>query len=80
MSEVVTGTIVNIVHVRNCVFIRRAVPGQAPKDYFAHKSALQSPLAIENVKDGQQVQFIPTEGTKGPRAEQVEIFDVETEQ
>ncbi len=42
------------------------------KDYFVHFKAIQS-NGFKELKDGQQVTFVPESGTKGPMATQVSV-------
>ena len=70
------GTVVQVLPLRNCVFIRTTDAGKTC-DYFAHRTALQSPLTLENIREGQQLAFLGHTTTKGPRAEQVRALVVD---
>ena len=41
-------------------------------EYFFHRSSLQS-ARFDELREGQAVQFEPSEGPKGPRAENVTL-------
>ena len=47
------------------------VTGADGTDYFVHHSAMQG-CRIEDLNTGDAVTFEPTQGPKGPRAEQVQ--------
>lgn len=48
------------------------IKGEDGIDYFCHYTALkESGVKLETLADGQEVEFEPSEGTKGPRAENV---------
>lgn len=61
-----TGTIRTIRADKGFGFIKDA----AGKEYFFHKSAVQGE-ELENLREGESVQFDLGEGPKGPRAENV---------
>lgn len=42
------------------------------KDYFVHFSAIQAD-GFKSLSEGAEVMFKPTEGKKGPQAEEVEL-------
>lgn len=43
------------------------------KDYFVHFSAIQAE-GFKSLAEGAEVMFKPTEGKKGPQAEEVELL------
>jgi len=62
-----TGTIKRLVNDKNFGFIRDEQTGV---EYFFHATALRN-QRFEALEVGQEVTFEPSEGTKGPRAEDV---------
>jgi CspA family cold shock protein len=44
------------------------------KDYFVHYTAIQID-GFKTLAEGAQVLFKPTEGKKGPQAEEVELYE-----
>lgn len=62
------GTVVRLVKEKPFGFIR----GEDGNEYFFHTQSILNG-GIKDVKYGQQVTFTPSEGEKGPRAEEVEI-------
>jgi len=66
MTATVTGTIARLQLEKGFGFIR----DDAGKDYFFHRSAVYGE-AIENLREGDSVEFTLGEGPKGPRADSV---------
>lgn len=62
------GTIKNYNDEKNFGFIR----GEDGKEYFFHSSAVVNGAGAE-LSRGREVTFQPSEGAKGPRAEEVEL-------
>lgn len=62
-----TGTIVRKLDDKGCGFIR----AEDGTEYFFHMSALKGGIRFAELRRGQEVTFEPTEGSKGPRAEDV---------
>jgi CspA family cold shock protein len=60
-----TGVIKRLLSDKGCGFV---TAGRT--DYFFHKSALKN-IKFDELVEGQEVTFEATEGTKGPRAEDV---------
>lgn len=50
------------------------------RDYFFHRSAFDPPNVYETLREGMTVTFVPTDGEKGPRAEQIIVVVTEDEQ
>jgi len=48
------------------------IQGEDSKDYFFHRSALRN-AQFDDLEVGQAVEFKPTNGDKGPRAEDVNV-------
>ena len=48
------------------------IQGEDAKDYFFHRSALRN-AQFDDLEVGQAVEFKPTNGDKGPRAEDVNV-------
>ena len=61
-----TGTIKILLKEKRCGFIR----GTDNVDYFFHSSALKN-VEYRELEEKQTVEFEASEGTKGPRAEDV---------
>ena len=66
MSERITGTVKWFNGIKGFGFIERA----GGKDVFVHFSAIQG-AGFRNLQEGQQVDFVVEEGTKGPQATDV---------
>ena len=66
MSDKVTGTVKWFNESKGFGFIER----ESGKDVFAHFSAI-SGGGFKTLVEGQRVEFIVTEGQKGPQAEQI---------
>lgn len=62
------GTIKRLLIDKKCGFIK----GRDGKDYFFHRSALKN-IDYEALEEGLDVTFEDSEGTKGPRAEDVYV-------
>jgi CspA family cold shock protein len=65
-EERLTGTIARLQPEKGFGFIR----DESGHDYFFHRSAVFGE-GIENLREGDSVEFTPGEGPKGPRAESV---------
>ncbi len=65
------GVVRNLNLDRGFLFIRVTPDGGKPVDYFAHRSALRDGLRIDDLREGDAVQFEPEDSPKGPRAEEV---------
>ncbi len=63
-----TGTIKKLLTDKRCGFIR----GENKIDYFFHEKALKN-AKYNDLGEGQEVTFEDSEGTKGPRAEDVYV-------
>lgn len=63
-----TGVVARVVVDRGFCFLKCDQDGQ---DYFCHLSALQDPLTLAGLRQGQAVGFVGTETPKGFRAESV---------
>jgi len=61
------GTIKTLLTDKGCGFIK----GDNNRDYFFHRSALKAGARYDDLVVGQPVTFEDSEGTKGPRAEDV---------
>ena len=66
MSDKVTGTVKWFNESKGFGFIER----ESGKDVFAHFSAI-SGGGFKTLVEGQRVEFIVTEGQKGPQAEEI---------
>ena len=66
MSEKITGTVKWFNENKGFGFIER----EGGPDVFAHFSAIQS-TGYKTLAEGQRVEFIVTDGQKGPQAEQI---------
>lgn len=66
MSEKITGTVKWFNENKGFGFIER----EGGPDVFAHFSAIQSE-GYKTLAEGQRVEFIVTDGQKGPQAEQI---------
>jgi len=66
MSEKIQGTVKWFDNVKGFGFIER----EGGKDVFVHHSAIQSD-GFRKLEEGQRVEFVVTEGQKGPQAQEV---------
>ena len=66
MSDKITGTVKWFNEIKGFGFIER----EGGPDVFAHFSAIQSE-GYKTLAEGQRVEFIVTDGQKGPQAEQI---------
>ena len=66
MSDKITGTVKWLNENKGFGFIER----EGGPDVFAHFSAIQSE-GYKTLAEGQRVEFIVTDGQKGPQAEQI---------
>ncbi len=66
MSNTVTGTVKWFNEAKGFGFIEQA----SGPDVFAHFSAIQG-SGFKTLTEGQQVQFLVTQGQKGPQAENI---------
>ena len=66
MSEKITGTVKWFNENKGFGFIER----EGGPDVFAHFSAIQS-SGYKTLAEGQRVEFIVTDGQKGPQAEEI---------
>lgn len=66
MSDKITGTVKWFNENKGFGFIER----EGGPDVFAHFSAIQSE-GYKTLAEGQRVEFIVTDGQKGPQAEQI---------
>lgn len=66
MSEKVTGTVKWFNESKGFGFIER----EGGPDVFAHFSAIQGG-GFKTLNEGQQVEFVVSQGQKGPQAEQI---------
>ena len=66
MSEKVNGTVKWFNESKGFGFIER----EGGPDVFAHFSAIQS-TGYKTLAEGQRVEFLVTQGQKGPQAEQI---------
>ena len=64
------GRVTNNIVVEKGYFFIRVVVDQTATDYFAHRSALRG-LRIDEVHEGELLQFMPVGSERGPRAEEV---------
>jgi cold shock protein len=62
------GQVVRMLSDKGFGFIR----GEDNREYFFHRSAFAN-WHVEGITEGDRVQFTPTKGEKGLRAEQVEL-------
>jgi len=73
----VVGVIAKIVSDRGFGFIK----GEDGQQRFFHHTAVVKPAVFALLEEGQQVEFLTNDkrpGERGPRAEQVRLFDVDT--
>jgi cold shock CspA family protein len=63
--EVMTGTVIRLFREKAFGFIK----GEDGQEFFFHRSSIE---AFADLTEGDAVRFLPTEGAKGLRAEQVE--------
>ena len=66
MSERIQGTVKWFDNVKGFGFIER----EGGKDVFVHHTAIQSD-GFRKLEEGQRVEFVVTEGQKGPQAQEV---------
>lgn len=66
MSDKITGTVKWFNENKGFGFIER----EGSPDVFAHFSAIQS-SGYKTLAEGQRVEFIVTDGQKGPQAEEI---------
>ena len=66
MSEKITGTVKWFNENKGFGFIER----EGGPDVFAHFSAIQSD-GYKTLAEGQRVEFVVTDGQKGPQAEEI---------
>jgi len=66
MSEKITGTVKWFNENKGFGFIER----EGGPDVFAHFSAIQS-SGYKTLAEGQKVEFVVTDGQKGPQAEEI---------
>ncbi|MSR10485.1 MAG: cold-shock protein [Gammaproteobacteria bacterium] len=66
MAEKITGTVKWFNESKGFGFIER----EGGPDVFAHFSAIQS-AGYKTLAEGQRVEFLVTQGQKGPQAEQI---------
>ncbi len=66
MAEKITGTVKWFNESKGFGFIER----EGGPDVFAHFSAIQS-AGYKTLTEGQRVEFLVTQGQKGPQAEQI---------
>ncbi len=66
MSDKVQGTVKWFDSVKGFGFIER----EEGKDVFVHHTAIQGE-GYKNLQEGQRVEFIVTQGQKGPQAQEV---------
>ncbi|NQV71197.1 MAG: cold-shock protein [Pseudohongiella sp.] len=66
MADKITGTVKWFNENKGFGFIER----EGGPDVFAHFSAIQS-AGYKTLAEGQQVEFIVTDGQKGPQAEEI---------
>ena len=69
MSEKITGTVKWFNENKGFGFIER----EGGPDVFAHFSAIQS-AGYKTLAEGQRVEFVVTDGQKGPQAEEIVAF------
>ncbi len=68
MASLVNGKIVRLISDKGFGFLRSDVDGQ---EYFFHQSGISEDFHA--LREGQAVNFLPTKGPKGLRAEQVSL-------
>lgn len=66
MSDKITGTVKWFDEQKGFGFIER----EGGKDVFAHFSSIES-AGYKSLAEGQQVEFVVTDGQKGPQAENI---------
>ncbi|MDD9890913.1 MAG: cold-shock protein [Gammaproteobacteria bacterium] len=66
MSERITGTVKWFDEQKGFGFIQR----ESGKDVFAHHSNIEG-TGYKSLTEGQQVEFVVTQGEKGPQAENI---------
>jgi cold shock protein len=66
MSDKITGTVKWFDEQKGFGFIER----EGGKDVFAHFSAIES-AGYKSLAEGQRVEFVVTDGQKGPQAENI---------
>jgi len=66
MTEKVQGTVKWFDSVKGFGFIER----EEGKDVFVHHTAIQGE-GYKNLQEGQRVEFVVTQGQKGPQAQEV---------
>ncbi len=69
MSNTVTGTVKWFNESKGFGFIEQ----QSGPDVFAHYSAISS-SGFKTLAEGQQVEFVVTQGAKGPQAENITVI------
>ena len=73
MSEKISGTVKWFNENKGFGFIER----EGGPDVFAHFSAIQS-AGYKTLAEGQRVEFVVTDGQKGPQAEEMSLFKSKT--
>ena len=63
------GTIKKVVSDRGFGFIE----ADDGKEYFFHRSGVESAMGFDNLRGGETVEFVVEESPKGPRAAQVRL-------
>lgn len=63
--ETMTGTVIRLFREKSFGFIK----GENGQEFFFHRSSV---VEFEQLTEGAVVRFLPGEGAKGPRAENVE--------
>ena len=67
----IAGTVIRVVRDRGFGFLRATASGV---EYFFHRSAMVGdPRTFDTITMGTAVQFDAMQGSKGPRAERVEV-------
>ena len=66
MSDKITGTVKWFDEQKGFGFIER----EGGKDVFAHFSSIES-AGYKSLAEGQRVEFVVTDGQKGPQAEEI---------
>ena len=66
MSDKITGTVKWFDEQKGFGFIQR----EGGKDVFAHFSSIES-AGYKSLAEGQRVEFVVTDGQKGPQAENI---------
>ena len=69
MSTPVTGTVKWFNETKGCGFIKQA----SGPDVFAHFSSIQGD-GFRTLAEGQKVEFVITQGQKGPQAESIKVL------